>query len=206
MPKPSVEQIDCLLPQTQCTKCGYPSCKSYAQAIASSDAAINRCSPGGDSTIYNLATLLSLPPIPLDPRFGSPYSPQLAFIEEENCIGCTLCIRACPVDAIIGAAKQMHTVITAECTGCELCLDSCPVDCIKLVVDNSYTAIHLTLLPKISDARAKRARERYTKRLERLDRQKTIKTLSNTRAEMKREIMESVQRIRNKKQQTNFSN
>ena len=174
--------------------------------MASSNAPINRCAPGGDSTIHNLATLLSLPVISLDPSFGSPYSPQLAFIEEENCIGCTLCIQACPVDAIIGAAKQMHTVITDECTGCELCLEPCPVDCIKLIVDNSYAAIHPTLLPKISDARAKRARERFTKRLERLDRQKTIKRLSNTRAEMKREIMESVQRIRNKKQQTNFSN
>lgn len=127
---PVVDRINALLPQTQCGQCSYPGCKPYAEAIASGQADINRCPPGGETVILALADLLGRDPLPLE---GEEKPPMIAVIDEETCIGCTLCIQACPVDAILGAAKQMHTVITAECTGCELCLPPCPVDCIDMV-------------------------------------------------------------------------
>lgn len=125
--------IDALLPQTQCTRCGYPTCRAYAEAIAGGAAEINRCPPGGAATIAALADLTGQPILPLDPRCGREEAPQVARIDEERCIGCTKCIRACPVDAIVGAAKRMHSVLEVECTGCALCLPPCPVDCIRLV-------------------------------------------------------------------------
>ncbi|MCZ0926584.1 electron transport complex subunit RsxB [Halomonas janggokensis] len=125
-----VEQIDTLLPQTQCGQCGYPGCRPYAEAINQGDA-INKCPPGGEATITALADLLGRTPEPLDGE--APSEDLVAFIREDECIGCTKCIQACPVDAIIGAAKQMHTVIEDECTGCDLCLDPCPVDCIDML-------------------------------------------------------------------------
>jgi len=128
-----VAQIDRLLPQTQCAQCGYPGCQPYAQAIASGSAAINQCPPGGEETIERLADLLGKPVIPLNTEFGESKPVQLAVIREAECIGCTLCIQACPVDAIIGASRYMHTVVADYCTGCELCLPPCPVDCIDLV-------------------------------------------------------------------------
>ncbi|MFG5860356.1 electron transport complex subunit RsxB [Metapseudomonas sp. CR1201] len=126
-----IQRIDALLPQTQCGKCGHPGCRPYAEGIAQGEA-INKCPPGGTSTIIALADLLKVQPLPLDAPNG-PVPPQIAFIREAECIGCTKCIQACPVDAIVGAAKQMHTVITAECTGCELCVAPCPVDCIDIL-------------------------------------------------------------------------
>jgi electron transport complex protein RnfB len=126
-------RIDRLLPQTQCAQCGYPGCRPYADAIASGDADINQCPPGGEAGVAALAELLGRPVIPLNPDFGEVKPPLLAVIREDECIGCTLCIKACPVDAIVGAAKLMHTVIADHCTGCELCLPPCPVDCIDLV-------------------------------------------------------------------------
>lgn len=128
-----VEQINQLLPQTQCAQCGYPGCRPYAEAIASGEAEINQCPPGGEDGVRALADLLGTEPKPLDERRGEHKPPLVALIDEQRCIGCTLCIQACPVDAIIGAARQMHTVLAAECTGCELCLPPCPVDCIDLV-------------------------------------------------------------------------
>lgn len=125
-----VNLIDALLPQTQCTKCGYQGCKPYAEAIANGEA-INKCPPGGEETIHALAVLLDKPIISLEAEQPSPA--QLAFIRESECIGCTKCIQACPVDAIVGAAKLMHTVLAAECTGCELCVAPCPVDCIDIL-------------------------------------------------------------------------
>lgn len=125
-----VEQIDTLLPQTQCGQCGYPGCRPYAEAINQGDA-INKCPPGGEATITALADLLGRTPEPLDGE--APSEDLVAFIREDECIGCTKCIQACPVDAIIGAAKQMHTVIEDECTGCDLCLEPCPVDCIDML-------------------------------------------------------------------------
>jgi electron transport complex protein RnfB len=128
-----VEQIDSLLPQTQCGQCRYAGCRPYAEAIATGAADIDRCPPGGEATVRALATLLGREPIPVDPQFGPINSRQVAVIDEERCIGCALCLPACPVDAIVGAPRFMHTVIEARCTGCELCLPPCPVDCIGLL-------------------------------------------------------------------------
>jgi electron transport complex protein RnfB len=130
---PLVDKIDALLPQTQCGQCGYPGCRPYAAAIANGEADINQCPPGGEATILALADLLDRDPKPLNPENGTIKPKMLAVIDEQRCIGCTLCIQACPVDAIVGAAKQMHTVIAAECTGCDLCRPPCPVDCIDMV-------------------------------------------------------------------------
>lgn len=131
--KSLADQIEDLLPQTQCTKCGYPACRPYAQAIADSAADYNQCPPGGAEGIARLANLLGKPVIPLNPVNGTERPRPLAVIDESLCIGCTLCIQACPVDAIVGAAKQMHTVLPALCTGCDLCVTPCPVDCIAMV-------------------------------------------------------------------------
>lgn len=130
---PIVEQIDAVLPQTQCGQCGYAGCRPYAEAIAAGEADINLCPPGGQNGIAALAELLGRDPKPLDPTSGVEKPKMAAVIDEQSCIGCTLCIQACPVDAIIGAAKHMHTVIARECTGCELCLAPCPVDCIHMI-------------------------------------------------------------------------
>jgi electron transport complex protein RnfB len=130
---PIVDQIDALLPQTQCGQCGFPGCRPYAEAIAAGEADINQCPPGGDSGIQALAELLGMDPKPLNAEHGVPQEKRVAVIDEQTCIGCTLCIQACPVDAIVGAAKQMHTVIAEECTGCDLCVAPCPVDCITMV-------------------------------------------------------------------------
>ena len=128
----AVARIDALLPQTQCTRCGYPGCRPYAQAIASGDAEINQCPPGGSDTIRALASLLGRPFLDLNPANGVEAAPQVAWIDEERCIGCARCLAPCPVDAIVGASKHLHTVIAERCTGCELCLPPCPVDCIEM--------------------------------------------------------------------------
>lgn len=129
---PIVEQIDNLLPQTQCGQCGYPGCRPYAEAIANEEAGINMCPPGGEATVMALAELMGVDPEPLDDD-GEEKLPEVAFIDEQKCIGCTLCFKACPVDAIVGAAKQMHTILGSECTGCTLCIEPCPVECISMV-------------------------------------------------------------------------
>ncbi len=129
---PIVEQINEILPQTQCGQCGYPGCRPYAEAIANGEA-INKCPPGGETGIQALADLLDLEVIPLDEEHGEQSVKKVAFIREAECIGCTKCLQACPVDAILGAAKQMHTVIVSECTGCDLCVEPCPVDCIDMI-------------------------------------------------------------------------
>jgi len=126
---PVVDRIDALLPQTQCGQCGYPGCRPYAEAIARGEADINRCAPGGENTVVALADLLGRDPTPLEVE---EQGPMVAVIDEKLCIGCTLCIQACPVDAILGAAKHMHTVIEDECTGCKLCVAPCPVECIHM--------------------------------------------------------------------------
>ena len=130
---PVVDRIDALLPQTQCGQCNYPGCRPYAEAVAAGEAPINQCPPGGEAGIRALADLLGVEPLPLNPENGQEKPRRVAVIDEATCIGCTLCIQACPVDAILGAAKRMHTVIEAECTGCDLCLPPCPVDCITMV-------------------------------------------------------------------------
>jgi electron transport complex protein RnfB len=127
-----VDKIDAILPQTQCRKCTFPACRPYAAAIASGDANINQCPPGGQKGIDELAKLLDVKSMPLNPEYGEEKPASIAFIIEEDCIGCVKCIQACPIDAIVGAAKQMHTILADECTGCELCIEPCPVDCITL--------------------------------------------------------------------------
>jgi len=128
---PVVDKIDALLPQTQCGQCTYPGCRPYAEAIASGEADINQCPPGGEATIIALASLLNVEVKELNVEHGvEKETKTVVYIDEQTCIGCTLCIQACPVDAILGAAKQMHTVIESECTGCDLCIPPCPVDCI----------------------------------------------------------------------------
>ena len=156
------ESIDALLPQTQCRQCGYAGCRPYAEAISSGAAEINRCPPGGDDVIADLARLLQRPPTPLDTSCGITQAPAVARIDEAWCIGCTLCIQACPVDAIAGAAKLMHTVIADECTGCELCIPPCPVDCIQMV------AVARSADRDARRARAALAGARYRARSERL--------------------------------------
>ncbi len=163
---PNPDAIDALLPQTQCRKCGYAGCRPYAQAMVEGRADINQCPPGGDAVARELAALLGVPFKPLDPAFGIHRPPALAAIDEEVCIGCTLCIQACPVDAIVGAAKLMHTVIANECTGCELCLAPCPVDCIRMV--------EISGVPTDAEKRsaAARARRRFHARNARLQRER----------------------------------
>ena len=157
-----IEEIDAILPQTQCRRCGFSGCLPYAEAIAEGRADLNQCPPGGDEGIHKLAELLGKSPLPLNPAHGSHHPETVALIEEDACIGCTLCIQACPVDAIVGAAKQVHTVIAAECTGCELCVAPCPMDCIRLV-------------PRDGKLTADRARERHRYRLQRLEGEKREK-------------------------------
>ncbi|MBU0654217.1 MAG: electron transport complex subunit RsxB [Gammaproteobacteria bacterium] len=151
---PIADKVDALLPQTQCGQCGFPGCRPYAEAIAKGEAEINLCPPGGEAVINSLAELLGVEAKPLDSEAGE-HVPLVAVIDENTCIGCTLCIQACPVDAIVGAAKHMHTIIESECTGCKLCLPPCPVDCIAMVpvkVEPAswkwpYPAFRLKLLP-----------------------------------------------------------
>lgn len=153
-----IQHIDAVLPQTQCTRCGYDACLPYAQAIAVDNEAINRCPPGGEAGIVTLANLTGQSIKPLDPECGVYLQPTVAVINEEHCIGCTLCIQACPVDAIVGANKLMHTVLTDRCTGCDLCVAPCPVDCIQMVpLDRDWT-VEL----------ANQAREHFEKRQQRL--------------------------------------
>ncbi len=148
---PLVDQIDALLPQTQCGQCGYPGCRPYAQAISNGDA-INKCPPGGQSTINDIANLLDVDAPELDEEHGTESEvPKVAFIREDECIGCTKCIQACPVDAILGAAKQMHTVIIDECTGCDLCVEPCPVDCIDMLPRNATLSDWHWQLPDIKN-------------------------------------------------------
>lgn len=162
------DRLEDLLPQTQCTKCGYPACRPYAEAMASGEAEHNRCPPGGSEGIARLASLLGRPQLPLDPERGVEKPRAVAVIDESACIGCTLCIQACPVDAIVGAAKQMHTVLPDWCTGCDLCVAPCPVDCIRMEeVSGSRTGWEAW-----SQKQADAARARHDFRSQRLLREK----------------------------------
>ena len=198
-------RIDALLPQTQCTKCGYPACRPYAEAIAAGEADINRCPPGGAAGIRKLATLLGREAMPLDPSRGTERPHHVAVIDEARCIGCTLCIQACPVDAIVGAAKLMHTVVTELCSGCDLCIAPCPVDCIEMLPATGAEAIW-------DSVRAGAARERFGLRAARLAREReersqrltarALKTKSATDAGTKRAIIQAaIERARSRRAQ-----
>jgi len=158
-----IKTIDAVLPQTQCTRCGYPSCLDYATAVANNQAQINQCPPGGNEGIIKLAAITGQAVQPLNPQHGVIQDKTLVVIDESACIGCTLCIKACPVDAIIGSNKMLHTVIASECTGCDLCISACPVDCMHIVADSdiNWTA-----------KRAHKAKARYEARNLRLARDK----------------------------------
>jgi electron transport complex protein RnfB len=155
------DTLDALLPQTQCARCGYDACRPYAQALAAGECDLNRCPPGGEEVIAALAAMLGRPVRALDPACGAPPPPQRAWIDPDACIGCTKCIQACPVDAIVGAAKRLHGVIAAECNGCGLCVAPCPVDCIHLLAQPAPTATERA-------ARAATNRRRYDARQRRL--------------------------------------
>lgn len=195
------DRIDALLPQTQCTQCGYEGCRPYAEAIAAGEADINRCPPGGDEGIDALAALLGTSNRPMAPDCGEPVQqPVVAFIDESVCIGCTKCIQACPVDAIVGAAQQMHTVIAQECTGCELCIPPCPVDCISLEPSPDPTPLR---------ERAEQFRARYQARNERLERRqrereaaRASKRPDGDRESRRAEVAAAVERARAKRRRT----
>ena len=156
-----VDRIDALLPQTQCTKCGYPACRPYAEAIARGDVEINQCPPGGEGGIAKLAALLGREVLPLNPANGFERERAAALIDESRCIGCTLCIQACPVDAIVGAPKLMHTVLLQHCTGCELCIPPCPVDCSELVSVGELKRRGAVIVERTAEEYAAEARARY---------------------------------------------
>ena len=160
------EKIDALLPQTQCTKCGYAGCMPYARAIAAGEADFNQCPPGGAAAIGGIAAVLRQRAKPLNPAHGAEQARRVARIDEARCIGCTLCIQACPVDAIVGTAQRMHTVIAALCTGCDLCVAPCPVDCIAMLPASGTDAVW-------DRSRALAARQRFEAREQRLAREYT---------------------------------
>ncbi|MBT9455004.1 MAG: electron transport complex subunit RsxB [Burkholderiaceae bacterium] len=164
-----VEAIDKALPQTQCTRCGYIDCRAYAQAVVAGEAQINQCPPGGQDGVQRLAALTGRPALPLNPVNGIEGPRQLAIIDEAWCIGCTLCIKACPVDCIVGAAKQMHVIVNDQCTGCELCIPACPVDCISL----QPVTPGRSGWQAWSAEQAAQAQARYEFRLQRLERAKS---------------------------------
>jgi len=180
-----IDRIDAILPQTQCQQCGFTGCKPYATAVAEGRADINQCPPGDEEGIYQLAELLGVKPKPLNKAHGIPKPKATAFIDESTCIGCTFCIQACPVDAIVGAAKQMHTVITAACTGCELCIAPCPMDCIHMVAVQKANSLDQHAKKKAANL----ARERYQFHLLRLAREKQEQAEKLTQKAMKKKQM-----------------
>ncbi len=200
------EAIDAWLPQTQCTRCGYPRCRAYAEAIVAGDADYNQCPPGGDVTIAALARLLGTAPKPLNPAFGLHAARQRAVIDEPVCIGCRKCIDVCPVDAILGARKLMHTVLDADCNGCALCLPACPVDCIALVPATT-PSVSDSPWPEYERAEVEHWRLRTDARLARLKKKSKAPRAARTaaapvtdeRERMRAEIRAAVARVRAKK-------
>jgi electron transport complex protein RnfB len=202
------DDIDAALPQTQCRRCGYPACRPYAEAIARGEADINRCPPGGAAVIRDLARLLGVAPKPLDPDYGPEIAMNtVAVIDERVCIGCTLCIQACPVDAILGAAKQMHTVIARECTGCELCVAPCPVDCITMMPAQAADADSRNRARNRYASRQQRLAAEKAERAARLDRKKTAfpaaapsgDRITAEKAAMKAAILAAVERVQRRR-------
>jgi electron transport complex protein RnfB len=166
---PRVIQLHAALPQTQCTRCGYPDCLAYAKAIDAGEALINQCPPGGQEGIERLAAITGQAPLPLNPANGQEEARHTVWIDENWCIGCTLCIKACPVDAIVGANKRMHTIIESQCTGCDLCLPVCPVDCILVeALPTPLGQANATAWGTWSQQQADASLNRYTRRQQRL--------------------------------------
>ena len=210
------DRIDALLPQTQCRRCGYPDCRAYAEAIAAGETGINRCPPGGEETIRALAEITNRAPEPLDPAFGQFIPDTVAFIDEALCIGCTKCIQACPVDAIVGAPKLMHTIVEALCTGCELCLPPCPVDCIYMQPARGTT--EGMMVPDSGRARADFFRQRYQahnarRQRENAERQSHLRhkemagaDAQELSAQRKQEIAAAVARVRARRAQQHTEN
>lgn len=199
MSNASVQALDNCLPQTQCTRCSYPCCTDYATAISQGSAKINQCPPGGEVTVGKLAQLMHQALVPLDPEFGEYQAKTLAFIIEDQCIGCVLCIKACPVDAIVGANKRMHTVIAAHCTGCELCLPVCPTDCIEMLPQVDVTH-NVSDWPGYTINDIQQSKARYEQRLTRLAKQSYAKTtLKPDRASRQQAILDAVKRSKARK-------
>ena len=207
MPTQSLaERIDALLPQTQCARCGYVACQPYAQALAAGDVEINRCPPGGDATIESLARLLGRPVVPLDPECGKDWTYKVALIDEAWCIGCTICIQACPVDAIVGAAKFMHSVVAAQCTGCELCITPCPTDCITMLAKPDHPQSE-EMTDTWGASHAAQARQRYDARQQRLGERQRDRSASKQRKALRKlepsvklgAIGEAVRRVRSRR-------
>ena len=184
-----LERIEAALPQTQCRQCGYAGCRPYAEAIAAGRAGINRCPPGGEETVRELSQLTGAAVQPLDPSCGVTQPPAVAVIAEADCIGCTLCLRACPVDAIAGASTRMHTVIAAECTGCGLCIPPCPVDCIALRVTGKVPA------PEERRQLAAYYKQRYAARAARLERERAEQAAAESRKAGERRKQATIARV-----------
>ena len=184
-----LERIEAALPHTQCRQCGYAGCRPYAEAIAAGRAGINRCPPGGEETLRELADITGSAMQPLDPSCGVTPPLAVAVIAEEACIGCTLCLLACPVDAIAGASKLMHTVIAAECTGCGLCIPPCPVDCITLEETGTILA------PDERRHRAAHYRQRHTARVARLERERAAQVAADNRKAGERRKQATIARV-----------
>ena len=202
------DRIDACLPQTQCTLCGYPGCRAYAEALARGETDINRCPPGGEFTITALAELLAVVPKALDPSCGEYRGRTVAVIDEAECIGCMLCIQACPVDAILGAAKLMHTVISDECMGCELCVAPCPVGCIDLLPYRYAGTRDDWPWRDYSREQAQSARQRTQARLVRLTARRHaaatrqpegLAARTPSKGEMRREIAAAIERVQARK-------
>ncbi len=193
------DQIDRCLPQTQCTLCTYPRCREYAQAIAAGQAEINQCPPGGEVTIAALAKLTGKPVVPLNEDHGITEPKSIAQIVEPQCIGCKLCIKACPVDCIVGSAKLMHTVIANDCTGCKLCVPVCPTDCIDMVSPELQSTVneHPSPWPDFTDEQVARGRFNTEQTLARNDQREHIRINRKKavlRKNMQKEILEAIRR------------
>ena len=193
----TVASIDQYLPQTQCTKCGYPRCKDYAKAMYAQEADINRCPPGGEFTIQALARLLHKKEKNLADDCERHPGRYFARIQERNCIGCTLCIEPCPTDAIIGTAKHMHSVLVQECTGCQICLEYCPVDCIKMI--KYPKPLKGALWSEYGDEEVARWRRMTERRIHRKASLRSTNTVGSSSSELKSEIRDAVNRERSKR-------
>tara|TARA_B100001971_G_scaffold187068_1_gene187480 strand:- start:99 stop:755 length:657 start_codon:yes stop_codon:yes gene_type:complete len=197
----NIDSINACLPQTQCTRCGYPTCRDYASAIHLHSVPVNRCPPGGTQALVELAELTGQPCLALDSDYGTLEHPTVVVIDESACIGCTLCIQACPVDAVVGGPKLMHTILASECSGCDLCLPACPVDCIDIEFPAITGPASDTPWSGFTRTQAQHFQYRFDQRTERLDAGPLglRNSAGNDLADLKRQITESVARVRSRR-------